>query len=139
MRNLPSEYRPTGGPMFDRSRLYTGQPHTDAGERGKAALKLASPVFDVVSREDRPYWPLTITMRDLSDAMFIGMLHAKKREHPATGETIPPEKIDSHEMLWHQLDMDPDFSHAAAVQNATVEVEKRLGIYPNVAELVWED
>lgn len=120
-----SAREPTGG-LFDRGRPYDGQPHTDLGERGGVELVLAQPFTDVVRRADRPYRPQPITLRDIYDAVLVGMLQAYG---------VDSHDVGSYEDLYRLLDFNGSaFDPVAAAQNASVEIEKRLGIYPNVKE-----
>lgn len=110
--------QPTGGPTFDPRRDYDGQPHTFVGDRGRLRF------YAYVSG----YPPPTVTLRDFYDAILIGALQAKNR-----GEDAPLiESIDSPTVLREELNRDVDFSLISAAQNACCEIERRLGIYPNV-------
>lgn len=115
--------QPTAGPMFDRSRPYLGQSHTHAGERGTLPLIIDDEATDIGPGH-------YITIRDIADAVLIGILQAKNREGPS-GDTSDIELITSGVELWTELSKDPDFDPVAASQNAVCEIEKRLGIYPN--------
>lgn len=126
-----SYYQPTEGPMFNRRRPFEGQSHTFTGERGKLPLylDLADPGTHLVPRPDRPLNPQALRLRDIYDAMLVGMLHAYGPR---------PEDIRDSSHLFRVLDFNgSSFDPVAAAQNATVEVEKRLGIYPNVPS--WDE
>lgn len=117
--------------IFNRNREYGGQPHTDSGQRGQIELRLDDPFRDVIRRSDRPYDPKMITLRDIHDAVLIGMCLAYG---------VDPESLGHIDDLYNRLDFNgSSFDPVAAAQNASVEIEKRLGIYPNVPELVWKD
>lgn len=99
---------------MERSRPYTGQPHTDTGERGRTEVK-------------------GVTFRDLRDCYLravclssgpTNMYHeARKGERAAICEQdIYP--------LWNQVDP------MAVFQNFACEVERIMGIFPNVPKLV---
>lgn len=133
-----SDQPPTSGPMFDRTRPYDGQPHTDHGERGSLPLVLE------LGAEDKIYGPITklegITLRDIYDAVIIGILQAKNRSSTPVGmDALPPNHIMSNAQLWEELSKDADFDPIAAAQNASCEIEKRLGIFPNVSALTWAE
>jgi len=94
---------------LDRARPYDGQPHTDAGERGKTLVE-------------------GLTMRDVKDCFVRGFLAASDllvSELPVTDDLygIDLNKIDP----------------VAALQNTMCEVEKMMGIYPNVPQLKKDD
>lgn len=91
---------------LDRSRPYDGQPQTDTGERGKQEVH-------------------GITFRDLRDCFIIGAFKA-------AGEQFGFDESaygSIYEIRWD--DLDP----MAVFQNMSCEVEKRMGIYPNVTLL----
>jgi hypothetical protein len=100
----------------DRERPYDGQPHTDYGERGRTEIK-------------------GITFRDLRDCFIKGCLLACGDKQPALyarvedGNWLPEDiyKINFNEV-------DP----VAIAQNMSVEVEKMMGIYPNVPPLIFD-
>ena len=120
-----SDYEPTQG-LFNMNRPFDGQRHTDAGARGMVELVLDDPVNDIVRRSDREYAPRAINLRDIHDAVLIGMCWAYG---------VDPESLKDLNDLYSRLDFNgSSFDPVAAAQNATVEIEKRLGIYPNVEE-----
>jgi hypothetical protein len=121
---------PTEG-IFNRNREYDGQPHTDHGKRGQVELRLDDPFRDVARRSDRPYNPKMITLRDIYDAVLIGMCSAYG---------VNPESLKDMDDLYDRLDFNgSSFDPVAAAQNASVEIEKRLGIYPNISELLYTE
>lgn len=103
-----------------RNRPYSGQPHTDEGERGRQE------VFGV-------------TMRDLRDcllrAFFLSAHHIKPDlyEEANLGEYGRLSQNDLYG--WNLDDLDP----YAIVQNFGCEVERAMGIYPNVPGLTIEE
>lgn len=92
---------------FNRDRPYNGQLHTFVGERG--AYKLT------------PY----LTIRDVYDAVQIGIARAAGVDD----ETIQSPTFD----VW-RLDLDR-VDPVAVAQNACCEIEKRLGIFPNIPKI----
>ncbi len=101
----------------DRERPYNGQAHTDDGERGQ------TPIFG-------------LTMRDLRDCYVKGFLlsvlpeqsELRKKVYDGTWRTMDIYKIDLS-------GIDP----LAVAQNMGCEVEKMMGIYPNVGVLDEEE
>lgn len=95
----------------DRDRPYDGQPHTDFGIRGQAEIE-------------------GLTMRDMVDCYVMGYLYATGR-----GDIVASGKWDA------SMVYDPPpigFSSVdpiAVAQNMMCEVEKMMGIYPNVKQL----
>lgn len=96
-----------------RDRPYTGQPHTDSGERGRTEVK-------------------GITFRDLRDcfirAHFLAASHQApaKYEEANKGESAVLCENDLYELDMNNLDV------MAVFQNFACEVERLMGIYPNV-------
>lgn len=91
---------------LDPTRPYDGQPHTDAGERGKTLVE-------------------GLTMRDIVDCYIVGAFYASglpTSEYPETIYGLPWDEIDP----------------MAVSQNMTCEIERRMGIYPNVPDLEIE-
>ena len=99
-----------------RDRPYTGQPHTDTGERGKTEIK-------------------GVTFRDLRDAFIRAVFLAGHHIAPAQydeackGELATLCENDLYGLDLNQLDP------VAVIQNLSCEVEKLMGIYPNVPSL----
>lgn len=96
-----------------RDRLYDGQPHTDTGERGQTEIK-------------------GITFRDLRDcfirAVMLSAAHIQGNEYEEAlkGENA---RISANDLFSLNLnDIDP----MAVAQNLSCEVEKIMGIFPNV-------
>jgi len=100
---------------MSRNRPYSGQPHTVTGERG--ATKIHG-----------------ITFRDLRDAYLRAICLANGIDNPALyqeaskGERACICAGDIYEM---KGDVDP----IAVVQNLCCEIEKLMGIYPNVPRI----
>lgn len=101
------------GDMF-RSRPYDGQSHTDLGTRGKTEVK-------------------GITFRDLRDcyirAIALSSGPGQLFHEAEKGERANISDNDIYAINWD--DMDP----IAIQQNMTCEVEKLMGIFPNVPGL----
>ena len=99
--------------IMDRNRKYRGQDHTDFGERGKTLVK-------------------GLTMRDICDCYVRGILLAsshlvpEKYEEACKGDKA---RLDANDLFgWDLNKMDP----VAALQNMMGEVERMMGIYPNI-------
>jgi len=98
----------------DPSRPFTGQAHTDQGERGKTEV-------------------CGIRFRDLSDCMVKAMAYCAGGEFYDKAENNTLSYNDVYSMKLE--DIDP----LALAQNLTCEVEKMMGIYPNVPSLKETD
>lgn len=97
---------------FDKKRPYSGQQHTDFGKRGKTLVK-------------------GLTMRDIVDCYCIGFLKALDPEKDLDSEKI----LSRDESEWKYQDIYKArcaFDSGAVRQNMMVEIEKRMGIYPNI-------
>jgi hypothetical protein len=97
-----------------RARPYEGQPHTDYGERGKTEIH-------------------GITFRDLRDC-FIRACCLSAHPHRLYEEALKGEhallaESDIYDLPWADLDV------VAVAQNLSCEIEKLMGIYPNVPAL----
>lgn len=103
---------------MERSRPYMGQPHTDTGERGRTEVK-------------------GITFRDLRDclirAVFLsaGHIDYARYEKANKGEKAALCDNDLYELDWNKLDP------VAICQNFGCEVERAMGIFPNVPPLTY--
>lgn len=103
-----------------RDRSYNGQPHTDTGERGRTEVK-------------------GITFRDLRDcfirAVFLSAHHVKPAHYDEAvkGEEAVLCENDLYGWNWNELDP------MAVFQNLSCEVERLMGIYPNVPKLHVSD
>lgn len=97
----------------DRERPYNGQLHTVHGKRGKTEIR-------------------GITFRDLHDCFIKAILLSCSNEEIYS-------KAENNE--WREQDVylafekDPDIDPIAISQNLGIEIEKLMGIYPNVPEL----
>lgn len=97
---------------MDRLRAYRGQPHTDYGVRGKTFVK-------------------DLTMRDICDCYVRGYVKANGVDNPllyneaCKGEVARLSPNDLFNMLGG---VDP----VAVCQNMMCEIEKMMGIYPNI-------
>ena len=107
-----SESQGENAPLY-RNRPYKGQMHTDQGERGKTEIK-------------------GITFRDLTDAFIIGAMAAGNDQIPDYSEREKKRLFcwnDLYKLDWNKMDA------GAVAQNMSCEVEKMMGIYPNVPKL----
>lgn len=99
-----------------RDRPYDGQAHTDAGKRGQTQIS-------------------GITFRDLSDAFLRAAFLSAYRDAPAGYAEAC--KGENAVLTWNDL-YDLDLSNIdprAWSQNLSCEVERLMGIFPNVPEL----
>lgn len=98
-----------------RDRPYSGQPHTDTGVRGKTEIK-------------------GITFRDLRDAYIRAYCLSCGVDNPAhyaEAEKGENAALCENDIFALKGDVDP----MAVVQNLCCEIEKLMGIYPNVPKL----
>jgi hypothetical protein len=101
------------GDMF-RARPYDGQPHTDLGKRGKTEIE-------------------GITFRDLRDC-FIRAIALSAGPGPLYQEGCKGERANISENDIYKINLN-ELDPIAIQQNLTCEVEKLMGIYPNMPEL----
>ena len=101
------------GSMF-RARPYDGQPHTDHGERGRTEIG-------------------GITFRDLRDC-FLRAIAASSGPGPLYKESCKGERANICENDIFTIDFN-DLDPIAVGQNLSCEVEKLMGIFPNVPKL----
>jgi len=94
---------------LNRSRPYNGQPHTSEGERGKTIVS-------------------GLTYRDIADCFVKGWLVAAG--HSGILESPDCTYNDIYK-FGGECDVDP----LAVKQNMSCEMEKLMGIYPNVPKL----
>lgn len=92
---------------MDRDRPYDGQPQTDCGERGKQPVE-------------------GLTMRDVADCVVMGFLRACSDQQPVPENPVYDDV--------YKLDL-PNLDPIAVVQCAMCNIEKMMGIYPNVPRL----
>jgi len=88
---------------LDHTRPYSGQPHTDYGERGKTLVK-------------------GLTMRDIVDCFVRGC-------YESSGLSIDDWPGSIYDLPWDDMDI------MAVSQNMMCNIEKRMGIFPNVPKL----
>jgi hypothetical protein len=109
-----SEIQGSSAYSNDRNRPYDGQSHTDDGTRGKTEV-------------------LGLTFRDLKDCFVKGALLASGHQHNG----IYYKKIKNESWLHddvYELDWD-GLDPIAVWQNMSCEIEKTMGIFPNVPKL----
>jgi len=102
-----------------RNRPYTGQPHTDTGERGKTEIH-------------------GITFRDLRDAFVLAAFDAGNDQDP-TGHNFDTERQGqvtyNHIFKLDLNKIDP----IAWAQNMSCRIEAMMGIFPNIPPLKDKD
>jgi len=102
----------------DAQRPFTGQPHTYQGQRGMAEVR-------------------GIRFRDLADCVAKAWIHAAAHTTEANKEEELRRRADDGTLNYNDLyelqigDVDP----VALIQCVTCEVEKVMGIYPNIEPL----
>ena len=97
----------------DRNRPYLGQPHTDEGVRGTQKIR-------------------GLTMRDVRDCFIKGALLSNGVDQPMLYDKAEKGtwlKDDIYELDWSSIDP------IAVAQNMACEIEKMMGIFPNVPKL----
>ena len=97
-----------GSHNTDPSRPFIGQPHTDQGERGKAEVS-------------------GIRFRDLADCLVRAFALS-------SGEGPVYSKAKDGTLTYNDLYLVKDFDPIAVVQNLSCEVEKMMGIFPNLPD-----
>lgn len=104
-----AEAQGSGAYSLDRDRPYDGQAHTDGGVRGKTLVE-------------------GLTMRDVADCVVRSFLicAGMKRECPI------------HDDLYSIPDLN-ELDPGAVVSCVTNEIEKMMGIYPNIPRPETED
>jgi hypothetical protein len=98
---------------LDRDRPYDGRPHTGCGTRGKTLVS-------------------GLTMRDVSDCIVRGFLAASALDRREAG--IPEHENPCLDDIY-QIDL-AKIDPGAVIQCAMCEVEKMMGIFPNVPKLI---
>lgn len=117
--HLESAMRETQGSSavtMDRNRPYDGQPHTDTGIRGKQEIR-------------------GITMRDAVDCLIRAMVVCTDPDSEV-GKDLRRKQGDGS-LIWDNI-YEADLSQIdpiAVSQNLTCEIEKLMGIFPNVLSL----
>jgi len=99
-----------------RDRPYNGQPHTNTGERGRTEVK-------------------GVTFRDLRDCFIRAFFLSSSHVNPVTYEEACKGEnavlCENDLYGWDLNQLDP----VAVFQNFSCEVERLMGIYPNVPQL----
>jgi len=94
----------------DRNRPYDGQPHTDNGIRGATKIK-------------------GLSFRDITDCFVRGFLLSNGVDQPDLYERVENDSwLHSDLYKLHLENIDP----GAACQNMCCEIEKMMGIFPNI-------
>lgn len=103
-----------------RDRPYSGQPHTDTGQRGATEIR-------------------GVTFRDLRDcfirAVFLSAHHVKPAQYEEACKGENAVLCENDLYGWDLNQLDP----IAVAQNLSCEVERAMGIYPNVPGLKSKD
>ena len=98
-------------PEQPRDRPYDGQPHTDAGVRGMTFVE-------------------GLTMRDVADCFNRAFALATGMENPSQYSDADDGKL----VDLYTLDLS-DADPGAIIQNAMCEIERMMGIFPNLPNL----
>ncbi len=102
---------------MSRKRAYNGQIHTVYGKRGKTKVK-------------------GLTMRDICDCYIRGLLiSAPNVSSKISMEAMKGERADLDENDLYGFDLNK-IDAVAIMQNMMCEVEKMMGIYPNVPKVL---
>lgn len=100
-----------------RDRPYSGQPHTDTGIRGATKVE-------------------GVTFRDVRDCFIRAWLLSNGIDNPELYEEAQKGEAAAicEDDLYHlKGDVDP----MAVCQNLCCEIERIMGIFPNVPKLTW--
>jgi hypothetical protein len=89
-----------------RDRPYDGQPHTDQGERGRQIVT-------------------GLTMRDICDCFIMAYLES-------SGQPELVDLVEHGTWMYNDVYAVRDVDPIAVAQNLTCNVEKMMGIYPNI-------
>ena len=117
--NLGNAIRETQGSTavsMDRNRPYDGQLHTNTGDRGRQEVH-------------------GVTMRDVVDCLIRAMVHCMNPDSEAGKDLL--RKLEAESLIWDNI-FEADLSQMdpiAISQNLTCEIEKAMGIFPNVPGL----
>ena len=107
LKDLDDTLKRISGSSVDPQRPFDGQDHTEQGERGKTKV--------------------TLRMRDIADCFVIGM--ALSSGPGRAYERASNGTINRNDLYEIELDaVDP----LAVMQNMLCEIERRLGIFPNL-------
>jgi hypothetical protein len=93
----------------DPERPFTGQAHTDQGERGKTKVDLR--------------------FRDVADCILLGFLLSCEGY-----QGLAESGTATYNDVYDALNSDPSFDPIAVIQNACCEMERRMGIFPNLPD-----
>jgi len=97
---------------MERDRPYNGQAHTNTGERGKTLVS-------------------GLTMRDIVDCYVRAYIHSSDYRLPANEHL--QRKLKEGTLIWDNLyEVEGDHDPIAIAQNMTCEIERMMGIYPNI-------
>lgn len=113
---------------MQRDRPYNGQEHTDKGKRGQTMVQ-------------------GLTMRDIKDCFMRAYILSHSYYAPGTADKIQPNAtlideahkgvgaaLSENDLYTLKGDIDPN----SVSQNLTCEIERVMGIYPNVPRLHYE-
>lgn len=101
---------------MDRNRPYSGQPHTDYGERGKTLVE-------------------GLTMRDICDCYVRGFLLSAGHLVPDLYEEADKgekAELDGNDLYGFDVNQ---LAPGAIQQNMMCEVERMMGIFPNIKNI----
>ena len=100
---------------MQRLREYSGQAHTDYGERGKQKVE-------------------GLTMRDIRDCYVRGVFLSAGHIVPELYEEAlkgEDANLSENDLFgWDHTEIDP----VAVAQNMSCEIERMMGIYPNIEQ-----
>lgn len=116
LEDLLREAQGSTAVSMDRNRPYDGQPHTDNGMRGQHEVH-------------------GISMRDVTDCLIRAIVLSSD---PGTDAGMDLRRKLGNGSLIHDNIYDADLSlmdPLAIAKNLTCEIEKMMGIYPNVPGL----
>lgn len=105
---------------LDPKRPFDGQLHTDQGERGKTMVS-------------------GLRFRDVADCFVMGWLRASGRSSLAESGTATYNDVYEPGIDPTTGEPDHDIDPLAVMQNMLCELERRMGIYPNVPRLEAPD
>lgn len=109
-----------------RDRPYNGQPHTQTGDRGATEIK------GITFRDLRDCFIRAVLLSTGAD-VIDGVNMRPRYEEAEKGENAALCENDIYGFNLDQLDP------MAICHNLSLEVERAMGIYPNVAPLEWKD
>jgi len=134
----------------DRERPYDGQPHTDFGIRGKTIVEgltmrdisdcivkgflIAAGKHSILSMP-LDEWEKNWNLSSGSDGEIVPKPNPEMLERIKKNEFVG-DKVDLG--LWRYSDLyliEDDFDPIAVIQNTLCEIEKMMGIFPNVPKI----